>query len=59
MLNQTESGAIVYTDENRMYRDMRFVFRHETVKHSVAEYVRDQAHTNGMESFWAVLLSGP
>ena len=30
-------------------------FDHEAVKHSVAEYVRDQAHTNGIESFWAML----
>ena len=26
--------------------------------HSVAEYVRGQAHTNGIESFWAVLKRG-
>ena len=25
------------------------------MKHSVGEYVRDQAHTNGMESFWSML----
>ena len=30
-------------------------FDHETVKHSVGEYVRDQAHTNGIESFWSML----
>ena len=24
-------------------------------KHSVVEYVRDMAHTNGMESFWATI----
>ena len=30
-------------------------FRHEAVRHSVAEYVRDMAHTNGVESFWATL----
>ena len=33
-------------------------FDHETVKHSVSEYVRDQAHTNGVESFWALLKRG-
>ena len=27
----------------------------ETVKHSVAEYVRDMAHTDGIESFWSML----
>ena len=31
---------------------------HETVKHSVAEYVNGQAHTNGIESFWAMLKRG-
>ncbi len=31
---------------------------HEAVEHSVGEYVRDQAHTNGIESFWALLKRG-
>ena len=33
-------------------------FDHEAVNHSVSEYVRDQAHTNGIESFWAMLKRG-
>lgn len=33
-------------------------FKHEAVKHSISEYVRDQAHTNGIESFWASLKRG-
>ena len=28
------------------------------MKHSVSEYVRGQAHTNGMESFWSMLKRG-
>ena len=28
------------------------------MKHSVGEYVRGQAHTNGLESFWALLKRG-
>lgn len=28
------------------------------VKHSVKEYVNGQAHTNGIESFWALLKRG-
>ena len=31
---------------------------HKTVNHSVSEYVRDQAHTNGVESFWSLLKRG-
>ena len=28
------------------------------MKHSVSEYVNGQAHTNGIESFWAMLKRG-
>ena len=51
----TTTGAKVYTDEATAYRDLDAWFDHESVKHSVGEYVRGQAHTNGMESFWAML----
>ena len=27
---------------------------HETVKHSAGEYVNEMAHTNGLESHWAM-----
>ncbi len=33
-------------------------FNHEAVKHSVGEYVRDMAHSNGIESFSASLKRG-
>ena len=49
-------GAKVYTDEHGSYEGMQF--DHEAVKHSVGEYVRGQAHTNGMESFWSMLKRG-
>ena len=54
--NRTASDAKVYTDEARAYRGMPR--DHETVNHSVGEYVREQAHTNGIESFWAMLKRG-
>ena len=50
-----KGGAKVYTDEHPGYRDLP---NHETVKHSVKEYVHGQAHTNGVESFWAMLKRG-
>ncbi len=53
---KTEPTAIVYTDEATAYTGLPR--RHETVKHSVGEYVRDMAHTNGMESFWSMLKRG-
>ncbi len=52
----TEFGAIVYTDEATAYKGLNR--RHESVKHSVKEFVREMAHTNGIESFWAVLKRG-
>ena len=47
------SDAKVYTDDHGSYRGLPF--DHETVKHSVGEYVSDMAHTNGIESFWSML----
>ena len=44
----TEPDAMVYTDDASAYRGIPR--RHEAVKHSVSEYVRGMAHTNGMES---------
>ena len=52
--DRVEVGAQVYTDAFPSYRGMPWHY-HEAVNHSVGEYVRDQAHTNGIESFWSVL----
>lgn len=49
--------STVYTDEHRSYQDLQG-YKHEAVCHSVGEYVRGQAHTNGVESFWALLKRG-
>ena len=46
-------GATVYTDEAAAYKGMPF--EHESVRHGTGEYVKEMAHTNGMESFWATL----
>ncbi len=54
-----EEGSTVYTDQNRGYIGLRKKnYRHESVNHSVGEHVREQAHTNGVESFWAALKRG-
>ncbi len=50
-----EQGAIVYTDEATAYIGLGRDFDQEAVNHSVGEYVRGMASTNGMESFWAAL----
>ena len=48
-----EPGAVVYTDDAPAYEGIPNP--HESVKHSVSEYVNGMAHTNGIESFWSML----
>lgn len=50
-------GSTVVTDNFRSYQGMKG-YTHLTINHSVGEYVRDMAHTNGIESFWALLKRG-
>jgi transposase-like protein len=57
IVENVKRGSSVYTDCHRSYVGMKG-FTHEAVKHSVGEYVRGQAHTNGVESFWALLKRG-
>lgn len=56
VLAHTDAGAEVITDEHPSY--VGIPRHHEAIRHSVSEYVRGQAHTNGMESFWAMLKRG-
>ena len=53
VVEHTAPDATVYTDDALAYEGLPR--HHETVKHSVSEYVRDMAHTNGVESFWSML----
>ncbi len=56
VVDKARLGATIYTDDNPSYHSLPFP--HGTVKHSVGEYVNGQAHTNGIESFWAMLKRG-
>ena len=46
-------GATVYTDDAGAYHSLPF--EHATVRHSLAEYVKGDIHTNGIESLWSML----
>ena len=51
-------GSVIYTDDANAYNKLatdRNQYQHETVNHSSHEYVRGNAHTNSIESTWAVL----
>ena len=47
------AGATVYTDDAAAYKGIPY--DHESVRHSLGEYVKGAAHTNDIESFWAML----
>ncbi|MCY4190692.1 MAG: IS1595 family transposase [Rhodospirillaceae bacterium] len=51
-----KAGATIHTDNSRIYN--KLPYKHESVNHSIGEYVRDDIHTNGIESVWAVLKRG-
>lgn len=55
--SNVKKGANVYTDNFKSYRGLKN-YKHKSVNHSVGEYVKEQVHTNGIESFWALLKRG-
>ena len=54
--DRTEKTATVYTDDATAYTGIKR--DHETVRHSVGEYVNGAVHTNGIESFWSLFKRG-
>ena len=53
VVEQAAPGAKVYTDDAKAYAGIPL--DHETVKHSLSEYVKGDVHTNGIESLWSML----
>ena len=53
------TGSTVYTDDDTACQGLKEQgCTHESVKHSPGEYVKEQAHINGAESFQAYLKRG-
>ena len=52
--DNVEVGSTVYTDDFKSYEKLDG-YDHQSVKHSVGEYVDQQIHINGMESFWSTM----
>ena len=48
----------LHTDESRLYSPASASFTHETVKHSVNEYVRGDVHTNSAEGYFSIFKRG-
>lgn len=55
--NNVARGSSVYSDGWKGYKGLTG-FTHEVVEHSRYEFVREDIHTNGIESFWAILKRG-
>ena len=55
VLDRTAEDAAIFTDEARAYMGLP---NHKAVNHGAGEYVDGMAHTNGIESFWAMLKRG-
>ena len=49
--------STVYSDDWKAYRGLEGYW-HAWVRHSRKEYVQGDTHTNGIESFWALLKRG-
>ena len=60
MISETVTpGAQVFTDEWRSYRPLASLgYCHKRVEHGAREYVRGDAHTNGIESLWSMFKRG-
>ena len=49
-----KSGADIYTDGWRSYDALAvYGYNHKKVNHEKSEFVRDDVHINGVESFWS------
>ena len=55
LAEKTKLGAKVHSDEAKVYTALDAFYDHESVNHSVGEYVREMARTQGMESFWSMI----
>lgn len=59
VMASTQQGSTVYSDQNPGYIGLkRKGYQHQSVNHTVKEFVHYQAHTNGVESFWALMKRG-
>ena len=53
-----KAWSVAMTDGYAGYGQLRTLYNHHTVIHSQGEYGRGNAHTNSIESAWAVLKRG-
>jgi transposase-like protein len=56
MVDNVTKDSSIFTDEYVGYQKLNEQgFKHESVSHVKLEYVRGNAHTQGIENFWSIL----
>jgi transposase-like protein len=56
---QIDGATVVYTDEGATSKGLGRLFdKHESVNHSIGEYVRGDVHTNTIEGYFSILKRG-
>lgn len=59
LVSQVDRGTFLMTDESGPAKSMGREFkRHQSVNHSIGEYVRGDAHTNTIEGYFSILKRG-
>ena len=53
--DHTDPASMKFTDDHAAYAGLPY---HKAVSHTIGEWVDGLAHTNGIESFWAMLKRG-
>jgi ISXO2-like transposase domain len=56
---QLDGATMVYTDEGAVSKKLgRLYEKHDSVNHSIGEYVRGDVHTNTIEGYFSILKRG-
>ena len=59
LAEQLDAGTTLMTDEAKQYGPIgKDYAKHETVNHSIGEYVRGDAHTNTIEGYFSIFKRG-
>ena len=56
--NNVAFGSMIMTDDNMAYRKINTCYDHNSVSHSLGEYVNSSCHTNNIENFWSLFKRG-
>ena len=59
LLKEIHPNTTIYTDEAGVYKQTNKFFKaHESVNHTIEEYVRGDVHTNTIENYFSILKRG-